>query len=1128
MAVLTKIRERAVNGLMKAGDKGADLVAKASGLSSAQLKDVEAKREKFLSERPDTDPEGIRRLLGAYAIEAYEAYLPQIAELYDPMNIDDSDEASYSLNRIRYFEITKWVTDPNEDNIDKLVSLYQVVSEEECNIALIYVRKVTGCKVYLAVVNERVQNQPTIVNALEDRLVASLKGNFPGAEIRTRSMPDAKKYAHFGVGVIPELENLRNVSVAAVSNIASEKSDDFVSQCMEKLLDGINPEQEGDEYIIVLLATPVREQLERRNELSELYSKLAPYSSWQTNFTFSETHSQGSSATFGASLGASAGAQFGRQQSEGNSSSTSAGESHGSTHSDSQSKTTTDTSSSSVTGGASVGIPGGPGAHVDATAGTSHAEGTTKGTTETKSTGKTLTNTVTKMAQTGQSAGASCGVNFGVQFSRASNVSVTLGKNEGITQSYVNHGIKYTLDLIEKQIKRLEESSALGMWDFSAYFLSENAVIANNAAHMYLALTQGEESYISQAAVNLWTPEGHDPSGNDAAGRILKFIRRLQHPEFEMKDLPDEEWLMYPAHVNTTVSLTGRELAHSLNFPKKSVSGLPVLESVSFGREVQRFAEMSEEDRQRRIEIGKIYHMRREERTPVELDIDSLASHVFVTGSTGAGKSNAIYQMLDHLNKCGVKFLVVEPAKGEYKKVFGKRCRVYGTNREKAELLRMNPFSFPEDIHVLEHIDRLVEILNACWPMYAAMPAILKDAIEKCYEKVGWNLTYSICEPLVFPTFYDLQEILPEVLETSYYSGDTKSDYSGALVTRVHSLTNGINGQILCCGKELSAGQLFEDNVIVDLSRIGSNETRSLLMGIVVMKLQEYRLHLDSMNEKLLHVTVLEEAHNLLRKTSTGQAQESANLQGKSVEMITNSIAEMRTYGEGFIIADQAPELLDDAVIRNTNTKVVLRLPGEADRKTVGLSMALNEDQIQELARLPRGVAAIYQNDWVESTLCHFEKYDQCEPYTYVPLKEPNLIGHFLKKVFGVSDDYEISTEDADAIREWIDHLRDMPATMRYLLAVLDGSSLTQEARNQIAYNVFDGKRIAKILEDEAESGEGVKKMERMIAACVGSCDADLLVVIRTTLLHVILSQNHVEALRQRYLPFEKGERPVR
>ena len=441
--------------------------------------------------------------------------------------------------------------------------------------------------------------------------------------------------------------------------------------------------------------------------------------------------------------------------------------------------------------------------------------------------------------------------------------------------------------------------------------------------------------------------------------------------------------------------ISSSELAIAAGLPNHSVPGIPVIECAEFGRTVSSY---DDSEKSRTITLGNIYNMHAEEKLPVELDVDSLSSHVFITGSTGSGKSNTVYQLLDSLKQSEVKFLVVEPAKGEYKNVFGQdetdelhcNVHVYGTNPDISSLLRINPFSFPngnedpsKNIHILEHLDRLIEIFNVCWPMYAAMPAVLKEAVEKSYEDCGWNLTESTNEygNDFYPTFDDVTRNIRTIIDSSECDSDNKGAYKGSLITRLKSLTNGINGMIFTTD-EISSKDLFDENVIVDLSRVGSSETKSLIMGLLVLKLQEYRMTSGVMNSRLRHVTVLEEAHNLLKRTSTEQSSESGNLIGKSVEMLTNSIAEMRTYGEGFIIADQAPALLDMAVIRNTNTKIIMRLPDKDDRELVGKSANLNDDQIIELAKLPRGVAAVYQNEWVEAVLCKV-KHFKCSANQY-------------------------------------------------------------------------------------------------------------------------------------------------
>ena len=152
-----------------------------------------------------------------------------------------------------------------------------------------------------------------------------------------------------------------------------------------------------------------------------------------------------------------------------------------------------------------------------------------------------------------------------------------------------------------------------------------------------------------------------------------------------------------------------------------------MIECAPFGREVSSYDATNRGD----IHIGCIHHMHHDEEMSVELSSDSLTSHVFVTGSTGSGKSNTVYRLLD---ECSCNFLVIEPAKGEYRYEFADCAKVYGTNPMTDDLLRINPFEFPEGIHIYEHIDRILEVFNVCWPMYAAMPAVLKEAIIRAYE----------------------------------------------------------------------------------------------------------------------------------------------------------------------------------------------------------------------------------------------------------------------------------------------------------------------------------------------------------------------------------------------------------
>lgn len=1021
----------------------------------------------------------------------YKKYLP---ELQNYPLVEPSEEMKRMLDVktcIKLFQMKELTLKKGEDMLQKLSTVYHSSMALGCSLAVMIDVPADGAPadIYLGVRQnpgrQSIDNRDLAISG--DAIEKGMKSNFPGSEVQELHQEEIDALLEDDNGSFGSAQSaIASVSCVAALRDKSKTEDKAFIQGIERFIDAMD----GDAYTALFLAEPVTEETQAgiRNGYEELYSALSPFRKTTWSYTENESHAvmetfcsgtsdtvtDGTSSGFSDEQGRNTGFNFNAGMNQGTTNTI--GQSHAVTRLRLPSKRTM----VGVAAGASIlalgavaasaVFPPAGAAIVSAasTVGAAVKAGPLFGAVvpmvaghETNGTAWSTARSIGKSLGFGMSRGYNTAHTDSSTVERSNAHSTNEQHSNGTTDTHgtvrtqqievCNKAVEELLTRIDEQIKRTKESEDYGCYSCAAYFLSSRPSKALLAANTYRSLMIGEGSSVESGAVNLW-------QNRASVTAMREYLKRFTHPVFARQLWENEaDSLFYTA--GTLVS--GRELPMHLGLPTRSVHGLPIIEHAEFGRNVPDEA-MPDEDK---MNLGKIYHMGKEEAAELLLNRQAMASHTFITGSTGTGKSNAVYHLLDEITKNGqTTFLVVEPAKGEYKNVFG-NCtdvQVFGTNPRETPLLRMNPFAFPENIHILEHIDRLVEIFNACWPMYAAMPAVLKDAIERSYQKVGWDLRNSESEKGIFPTFFDLLDILPGVIEESHYSKDTQSDYVGALCTRVKSLTNGIYGSVLCAEDALTDEALFDRNVIVDLSRVGSMETKSLLMGILVMKLQEYRMCSSGMNSRLRHVTVLEEAHNLLRKTSAEQSQEGANLQGKSVEMLANAIAEMRTYGEGFIIADQAPGLLDMSVIRNTNTKIILRLPDEEDRKLVGKSAALKEAQIDELSKLPLGVAAVYQNEWPEAVLCKIEAYPMPENAVYhKPSKMPHEINaEFVFGQLAVGKELEpLSSSEMEQLKLWLKRHETVlkPEDSRYLERVFAGGELDVAKTRKTVFDFFGG-----------------------------------------------------------------------
>lgn len=827
------------------------------------------------------------------------------------------------IDNVRLYHITEMVYKKGERATDKFATVFNTLSAYNASVFIVIDSDGINTEFYIGVRNnEADEAEKRSSVTLGDTLKNTLIGHFPGVKIENKNRAEIAGLSN----KIAMQHNVASVSVVGSDKIANDRTNEQFVQGLEKLALAM----EGRQYLGIIIAqsqSPKQIQMLRK-EYQELYTRLSPLQKVQ--FSTNESSSTSRSQSF-------------QEMSKGQ--------------------------KAAMIGNAAISVAGAVGGAVFG--------GKLGGLDKFK---ETIGMGGGSMLGMQISGGVTGPINsFISSLAPTEQMTKTTGTSTSTTTE--NKAITDLLLLIDEELKRVKEFESYGLWNAAGYFVSDDMSAAEIAASNYRSLMNGETSGREVSAINSW--RSSNPQLNGRFADLTAYLSRFVHPRFYYG--LSENGAVY---TDASTAISGKELGLHLGLPRATVSGLPVIEHAEFGKEVttyQLFSDRRQLKPEERMTLGRVFDLGQITNKIVELENKSLNMHTFITGSTGSGKSNTVYQMLNELYQDRIPFLVVEPAKGEYKDVFGhlEDVNVYSTNPNIAELINLNPFKFPDSIHVLEHVDGLVEIFSVCWPMYDAMPAFFKDAILKSYEAVGWDLGSSTFEgrEVEYPDFEVLAEQLTELIENSDYASDIKSNYRGALITRVKSLTVGLN-KFIFTTNQTPYEKLFDENCILDISRVKSGETKALLMGLMVYILNEYRVDKKTANNNgLKHVTVLEEAHNLLKNT---QGSSENDLVGKSVEMITQTIAEIRTYGEGFIIVDQSPSSVDIAAIKNTNTKIVLRTPEANDREAVGRSIGLTENQVNEIAKLPSGVAVVYQNNWVTPVLTLVDKA-KVEEIPYVP-----------------------------------------------------------------------------------------------------------------------------------------------
>ncbi len=424
-----------------------------------------------------------------------------------------------------------------------------------------------------------------------------------------------------------------------------------------------------------------------------------------------------------------------------------------------------------------------------------------------------------------------------------------------------------------------------------------------------------------------------------------------------------------PGHVRYPFAhqtlLTSRQLAAYIHLPRVETRGFAVTLVPDFDVEP---APVTRE----RLALGTVVERNQPSNAQMAIARDQFTSHAFVTGVTGAGKTTTIMRILAELDAAGIPFLVVEPAKTEYRTLvhhpaLGARVRVFTPGNETVAPLRLNPFEFPDGIPVGVHLDLLRSAFYASFGMWTPLPQVLELCLHEIYGDRGWNITADTNHRLrpgdsripAFPTLTDLIGKVDDVVGRLGYDQRVAADVRAALKTRLGSLRSGGKGRLLDVQRSTPFTALLDAPVILELEGLGDDDDKAFVMGLLMIRLAEER-RAGGGSATLRHIVVFEEAHRLLSNPGARRGEADADVRGKAVETFTNLLSEVRAYGEGVIVVDQVPTKLAPDVIKNTSLKIAHRIVAGDDRATLAAAMAMNERQQRALAMLPRGRAAVF------------------------------------------------------------------------------------------------------------------------------------------------------------------------
>jgi len=428
--------------------------------------------------------------------------------------------------------------------------------------------------------------------------------------------------------------------------------------------------------------------------------------------------------------------------------------------------------------------------------------------------------------------------------------------------------------------------------------------------------------------------------------------------------------------IDGVVMLNVNQASRLLLLPEAELPGLRLKRNIFYGRALNSDFRQTEREALVRLGVAAFKESSISKHSGLGLDdrdreivigSEQMLSHMLITGATGSGKTVRAIKILNDLPTDKNRVFIIETAKKVYRNRFSRgdsEPRVYNLGGFDGEPFRINPFYFDMGTSLKRHISVLCDALNDLLPVEALIGPKLREAVLNCYTSKKWNIetgTYEGREEAIYPTMIDFNMEIVKLCQRLGYSSEINENYRGALLGRARVFIDDLYQDVFSHEGNIPFDEQFGEDTVIELADLPPSEINmpAFIVSLFLQRLRAWHsLHLS--NESLFSIVAIEEAHNILSKKLEMKHDKTQTGGGKNlVDQVNRLLQEGRELGIGVVVIDQSPRNLADAVMKNTNTKIVHRLLDSEEAEVIGKGIGLNQEECRDIHYLEDGECVV-------------------------------------------------------------------------------------------------------------------------------------------------------------------------